>query len=337
MSNPSSKPPGGNPADPGRDLAPPAWDLFTAQHTSTPRAAYGTAEPICTQHGCCYFATDTEREQWIAEALTANPDQSIYRWDLDRATGQWAARSPGEPDQDSTAVTGVLAALAQRVADGYPDSSIALGQLTYTVHVRRDPDTYPTDGIFDAYTYTREAIAAFRSGAWSFTTVTLQIDTSGVRVQATRHGVAHGLASLQDERDYLAGSLLPALLAEADGYLHAATDAVDTHAGAGPRLPTPGRLIPATLTRDAYPVVAWIPTFGTTYGAVAVAYRPEPEYEHAPYVVWQLHAQPDATSQYHIVDGRYDLEDLGEALIEATARADHETGCLDVDHDHGPS
>lgn len=324
---------GGELVDPGRNHAPRPWDLFTAQHTTTPYAAYGSADPRCTQLGCCYFATDADRDQWITELQTTNPRQSFYRWDLDRSTARWNARPPVTPDQDGPAMTGVLAALAQRIVDGHPDGTATIGQLTIAVYVDPDPETDPAADNPDAYTYTPEAVAAFRRGDWSFTTVTLQIDTCGVRVRAAQRGVDHGLAAPDDERSQLAGSLLPDLLAEAAGNLHAATDVVDTEAAGHPsKRGIRQRSIPATLTDD-YPVLAWIPTFTTDDSAIAVGYRPEPEYEHAPYVVWMVQAQPGEPDQYRIIDGLYDIEDLGEAMLEATARAEQDTDRLSEDYD----
>jgi len=313
--------------DPDRDHAPRPWDLFDAQHTTTPHAAYGTADPGCTRHGCCYFASDANRDQWIAELRTNNPRQTFYRWDLDRSTGQWTARSPIEPDQDGPAMTDVLATLAQCIVDGHPEGSATLGQLTLTVHVNpdTDTDTDPAADNHDAYTYTREAVAAFRRGDWSFTTVTLHIYIHGVRARATQHGVDHGLAAPDDEREQLAGSLLPDLLAEAAGNLCVATAAVGNQTGTDPQEPAgQQRSVPATLTEDNYPVVAWIPAFRTDDSAIAVGYRPEPEHDHAPYVVWTVQAQPSEPGRYRVVDGSYDVEDLGEAMLEAIALAERE-------------
>lgn len=326
MSDASGNPAGGDPADPGRDHAPRPWDLFTALHTSTPYAAYGTDDPRCIRFGCCYFATDADRDQYISEARTASPGQTIYQWDLDRATGRWTAHAPAGTDPEGGAVTDVLAALAQRIVDGHPFSTATVGQLTLAVHVNPDADTDPADDNPDAYTYTGEAVAAFRRGDWSFTTVTLQIDSCGVLVRAAQRGVDHGLAAPDDERAQLAGSLLPDLLAEAAGNLRAAAGAVDTWAGTSPQGPgVQQRSIPTTLTDNDYPVLAWIPTFSTDDSAIAVGYRPEPEYEHAPYVVWKVQAQPGEPGQYRIVDGVYDVEDLGEAVLEATAGAEQDT------------
>jgi hypothetical protein len=331
---------GGDPVDPGQDHAPRLWDLFNAQHTNTPHAGYGTADPQCARFGCCYFATDADRDQWIAELRTTNPRQTFYRWDLDRSTGRWTARPPVESDQDGPAMTDVLAALAQRIVDGHPDGTATVGQLTLTVQVSPDPETNPAADNPDAYTYTGEAVAAFRRGDWAFTTVTLQIDSCGVRVRATQRGVDRGLAAPDDERDQLAGSLLPDLLTEAAGNLRAAADAAATWTGSSPQGPgVQQRSIPATLTDNGYPVLAWIPTFSTDDSAIAVGYRPEPEYEHAPYVVWAVQAPPGEPGQYRIVDGVYDVEDLGEAMLEATARAEQDTDRIgDYDQsDHTPS
>ncbi|RSM65103.1 hypothetical protein DMB66_17655 [Actinoplanes sp. ATCC 53533] len=317
---------GGDPVDPGRDHAPRPWNLFTAQQTTTPHAGYGTADPGCARFGCCYFATDAARDQWIAELRTTNPRQSFYRWDLDRSTGRWTARPPAEPDQDGPAMTDVLAALAQRIVDGHPDGTATVGHSTLAVQVSPDPETDPAADNPDAYTYTGEAVAAFRRGDWAFTTITLQIDSCGARVRATQRGVDHGLAAPDDERDQLAGSLLPDLLAEAAGNLRAAADAAATWTGTSPQGPgVQQRSIPATLTDNGYPVLAWIPTFSTDDSAIAVGYRPEPEYEHAPYVVWAVQAPPGEPGQYRIVDGVYDVEDLGEAMLEATARTEQDT------------
>jgi hypothetical protein len=331
---------GGDPVDPGRDHAPRTWDLFNAQNTTTPHAGYGTAHPECAQFGCCYFATDADRDRWIAELRTTNPRQTFYRWDLDRSTGRWTARQPIEPDQDGTAMTAALAALAQRIVDGHPDSTVTVGQLTLAVQVSPDPETDPAADNPDAYAYTGEAVAGFRRGDWSFTTVTLQIDSCGVRVRARQHGVDHGLAAPGDERDQLAGSLLPDLLAEAAGNLRAAADTVNAWAGTSPQgLGVQQRSIPATLTDNGYPVLAWIPTFSTDDSAIAVGYRPEPEYENAPYIVWVVQAPPGELDQYRIVEGVYDIEDLGEAVLEATARAEQDTDRIgDYDQsDRAPS
>ena len=323
MGDVSDHAPDSDPADPGRSLAPPSWDLFTARHTSTPFAAYASADPRRTQFGCCYFATDADREQYVAAARTTDLGQSVYRWDLDRSTGLWSACPPVEPDQEVPATTDVFAALAQRIVDGHPDSTATVGQLTITVQVRPDPDTDPAADNPDAYAYTGEAIAAFRRGEWGMRTVTVQIDTHGVQARAAQRGVEHGLATADGERDFLAGSLLPDLLAEAGINLHTAADAVDTLTGANLNGPaSQPRAIPATL--DDHPVVAWIPTFGTPDSAVAVGYRSEPEYDHVPYVVATVQQHPSESGQYRILDGLYEVEDLGEATLEAIALAERE-------------
>ena len=229
---------------------------------------------------------------------------------------------PVEPEKDGHTMTDVLAALAQRILDGHPFSTATAGQLTIRALVDPDPETDPAADNPDAYTYTHEAITAFRRGDWTFTTITLSIYTHGVRVRAVQRGVDHSLAAPDGERDYLAGSLLPTLLAEAADNLHAATDAVDTWTGTNPLPPrSQGASIPATLTDHDYPVVAWIPTFNAGDSAIAIGYRPEPEYDHAPYVVWTLQAQPSEPGQYRIIDGLYGVEDLGEATLEAIAFA----------------
>lgn len=320
---------GGDPADSGRAHAPRPWDLFTAQHTSTPYAAYGSADPRCLQYGCCYFATDADRDQYIAEARTTDPHQTVYRWDLQRSTGRWTARPPVTPDQSIPAMSDVLAAIAQHIVDGQPYCTATFGELTLAVHVNPDLETDPADDNPDAYTYTPEAVAGFRRSRWSFTTVTLHICLYGVRARAAQRGVEHGLAAPDDERDQLAGSLLPDLLTEITSNLRAAADAINTQATGNPQEPvTRQRSIPATLTDDNYPVLAWIPTFNTDDSAIAVGYRPEPEYEHAPYVIWAVQAQPHQPGEYRIVDAENDLEDLGEAILEATARAEQDTDRL---------
>lgn len=242
---------------------------------------------------------------------------------------------PVEPDQDGRSMTDVLAALAQRIINGHPYSTATVGKLTVTVMVDPDPETDPAADNPDAYTYTHEAIAARRRGDWAFTTITLSIYLYGVRARAVQRGADHGLAAPDDERDHLAGSLLPDLFAEAASNLHAATEAVGAQTGTNPRPPTEkGLSIPATLTGDDYPVLAWIPTFGTDDGAIAVGYRPEPEHDHALYVVWTVQAQPNNPGRYRIVDGLYEVEDLREATLEAVAVAKREAAR--AAEEHGP-
>jgi hypothetical protein len=240
---------------------------------------------------------------------------------------------PVTPEKSGHPMTDVLTALAQRIVDGHPYSTATAEHLTITVLVDPDPETDPTADNPDAYTYTHEAIAAFRRGDWSFTTITLSIYLYGVRARAVQRGVDHALAAPDGEHDYLAGSLLPDLLAEAEGNLRAATDGLDTRTGTNSRRPQDRRsLIPATLTDDGYPVLAWIPTFSTDDSAIAIGYRPEPEYDHAPYVVWTVRARPNEPGRYHIIDGS-EAEDLGEATLEAIALAEQDTTRAAEEHD----
>lgn len=330
-------------AVPTRVPAPPRWDLFTAQHTSTPYAAYGSTDPTCLQFGCRYFTSTADRDQYLDAAHAADPHQSVYRWDLQRSTGRWIACPPATRQQDNLTLTDVLTDFAHRIVDGHPVSTATVGQLTLAAHTDPDPETDPAEDTADAYAYTPEAVAAFRRGDWSFTTVTLHLRVNGVRACAAQHGVDHGLAAPDDERAQLAGSLLPDLLTEAISHLRAAADAVEAQATGNPHEPgTRQRAIPATLTEDGepVPVLAWIPTFATDDSAIAVGYRLAPDHAHAPYVVWSVQARPGPAGRYRIVDGRYDLEDLGEAMIEATTLAEQDTDHLGEDdhqRDHTPS
>jgi hypothetical protein len=238
--------------------------------------------------------------------------------DRDIAPSAEADTDPGRPD-----LTETFAALAQRIADGHPDGSAAVGGITITVHVRPDPDSDPADSTPDAYAYTREAIAAFSRGDWSFTTITLHIDGGAVQAQASQNRVDHGLGTPELEGDFLAGSLLPDLFTEVASHLQATIDAIERTGQPGhPHAEIP-RTIPSAITNERYPVVAWLPADHGD-GAVAVGYRDQPEYDHAPYVVATMRPDPSRPGQYLVVDDPYEAEDRGDAMIEAIAAAQHE-------------
>jgi hypothetical protein len=219
----------------------------------------------------------------------------------------------GRPD-----MTEAFTALAQRIVDGHPDGVASVADIAVTVQVRPDPDSDPADTNPDAYTYTREAIAAFGRGDWAFTTITLQIATRAVQAHASQHRVDHGLATPDGERDFLAGSLLPDLFTEVASNLRAALDAIESTDQPGRHHAEIPRTIPSAITDQSYLVIGWIPTFD---GAVAVGYRDQPEYDHAPYVVGTLRPHPSMPGQYLVVNGPYEAEDLGAAMLDAIAAA----------------
>lgn len=102
---------------PAVPTAPTTWDLFTAQHTRTALAAYATADPLSTQHGPHYFSSEADLRTFVAEQLDKNDRQSVHLWDLNRTTGEWAARQSIEPlDIEPTAPADQLALLRAEAA-----------------------------------------------------------------------------------------------------------------------------------------------------------------------------------------------------------------------------
>ncbi|MGK5677637.1 hypothetical protein [Actinoplanes sp. URMC 104] len=69
---------------------------------------------------------------------------------------------------------------------------------------------------------------------------------------------------------------------------------------------------------DGCDIVAWLPIPTDFAVFVAVAYTDDEYREHAPYIVWRVCQVKGA---WVVVDGVADIEDLGAALIEATAVA----------------
>jgi hypothetical protein len=253
---------------------------------------------------------------------TSNPAVT----DQDSALPAAVDIDPGRPD-----LTEAFAALAQRIVEGHQDGAAVVGQLTIVVFVRVDPDSDPADTNPDAYAYTREAIAAFGRGDWSFTTITLQISTPAVQGHARQNRVDHGLAAPDDERDFLAGSLLPDLFTEVTSSLRATLDAIESTEQAGRSRVIP-RTIPSAVTDENYPVIAWIPTFDGS-NAVAIGHREQPEYDHCPYVVGILRPDPSAPGQYLVAEGPYEAEDLGAAVLEAIAAVESAGDSSSVEFD----
>lgn len=267
----------------------------------------------------CYGPTPADYE------VPARPTTQEHRTANDHTRD---GSAPAKPDQAPTDMTEVFAALAQRIVDGHADGTATAGPITITLHVGPDHDRDPVADNPAAYTfshpYTNDAVAAFRRGEWSFTTITLQIDTCRVHTQARERGIEHGLTSSDVEREYLAESLLPVLFSEAASNLRAAVAAVERpHRAGSVPLAIPATL-PAARTDEHWPVIAWLPTFtgDDGFGAVAVCFRDQPEYGHRPYTVGTVKPDPDNPDRYAYTDGPHEAEDLGEAMIEATLAAD---------------
>lgn len=77
------------PARPARPIDPEPFDALSAAATTTPIAAYGTADAACARYGPRYFADDADLTAYIDRS---DQRQTVYVWDLDRATGAWTRR-----------------------------------------------------------------------------------------------------------------------------------------------------------------------------------------------------------------------------------------------------
>lgn len=128
---------------------------------------------------------------------------------------------------ETVTTTDAFGRLAEPIVNGFDRATVTIpgtperGEVTITVLVMQDTDANPFDDA-DAYTYTDEALAAWKAGTWRFVGLRLTVESTCVESDASIWGVERGLASPEIERAHLAESLLPDLYSEAVTWLEQA-------------------------------------------------------------------------------------------------------------------